>query len=121
MNTYVKSVGIAKTFINDNNEKYSNEMKWDGDYNGKIAKLNLDVNDNGRKKHLHMELNNKDLLKLLNHQSVNIPIDKRLENDYLYNKNKNKFSKKRNNNKMNNNKMNNNKMNKTKKSKKVKK
>lgn len=84
MNTYIKNVGMTKTLININNKKSNKEIKWDGDYNGKIAKLNLNINDNGKKKGIHMELNNDDLLKLLNTPSINMPIDKRLEHDYLY-------------------------------------
>ena len=38
-NTFIKNVGITKTLINNNNETYANEMKWEGDYNGEIAKL----------------------------------------------------------------------------------
>lgn len=93
---YIKNVGITKTFIKDNNKKYSNEMKWDGIYDGKLAKLNLDVNDNGNKQHVHMELDNKDLIKLLSRESVNVPIDQRLENDFLYNKSNIKLNNKSN-------------------------
>ena len=87
MNTYIKNVGITKTFINNNNKKSNKEIKWDGDYDGKIAKLNLNINDNGKKQDLHMELTNNDLLKLLNTPSINMPIHKRLESDYLINNN----------------------------------
>jgi hypothetical protein len=85
-NTYIKNVGITKTLINNNNETYANEMKWEGDYNGEIAKFNLDINDNGKKDYIHMELNNDDLLNILNTKSVNTPIHERLKNDYLFNK-----------------------------------
>ena len=113
-NTFIKNVGITKTLINNNNETYANEMKWEGDYNGEIAKFNLDINDNGKKDYLHMELNNDDLLNILNTKSINTPIHERLKYDYLFNKQykslnkkyksikKKRFTKSKNNN--NNNK-----------------
>lgn len=84
MNTLIKNEGITKTIIsNNNNNNYVNEIKWDGDYNGKIAKLNLNVNDNGRKQQVHLELNNNDILKLLNKNADKLSIDQRLQNDFL--------------------------------------
>jgi hypothetical protein len=82
-NTFIKNVGYSKTFINNNNKSFSNQMQWEGDYNGNIAKLNLDINDNGKKDSLHLELNNEDLLNILNTKSINKPIHERLEIDYL--------------------------------------
>jgi hypothetical protein len=99
MNTYIKNVGMTKTFINNNNKKSNKEIKWDGDYDGKIAKLNLNINDNGKKEDIHMELTNDDLLKLLNTPSINMPIDKRLESDFLINNDKKKQSRKYHNKK----------------------
>jgi hypothetical protein len=88
MNTFIKNEGITKTYINNNNKKYSNEMKWDGEYDGKLAKLNLNMNNNGKKEFVHMELNNQDILNILNKRTVDTPIHKRLETDFLI-KNKN--------------------------------
>lgn len=87
MNTFIQNEGIAKTYINNNNKKYSNEMKWDGQYDGTLAKLNLNMNNNGKKEFVHMELNNQDLLNLLNKRTVDIPIHKRLESDFSFKKN----------------------------------
>lgn len=83
MKTYVKNIGMTKTYINENDKIYKNELKWDGKYDGNIAKLNLDVNNNGKKENIHMELDNQDLLNILNKQAVNMPIDQRLKTDYL--------------------------------------
>ena len=87
MNTYVKNIGMTKTYINENDKTYTNELKWDGKYDGNIAKLNLDVDNNGKKENIHLELDNQDLLNLLNKQAVNMPIDERLKLDYLKNTN----------------------------------
>jgi hypothetical protein len=95
MKTFIQNEGIAKTYINNNNEKYSNEMKWDGQYDGKLAKLNLNMNNNGKKEFVHMELNNQDILNILNKRTIDIPIHKRLELDFsLKNKNKKKYTSK---------------------------
>jgi hypothetical protein len=83
MNTYVKNIGMTKTYINENDKIYTNELKWDGNYDGNIAKLNLDVDNNGKKENIHMELDNQDLLNILNTNAVNTPIDERLKTDYL--------------------------------------
>ena len=83
MNNYVKNIGMTKTYINENNKIYTNELKWDGNYDGNIAKLNLDVDNNGKKENIHMELDNQDLLNILNANTVNKPIDERLKTDYL--------------------------------------
>lgn len=98
MNTFIQNEGFTKTYINNNNEKYSNEMKWDGKYDGKLAKLNLNMNNNGKKEFVHMELNNQDLLNILNNKTVDIPIHKRLESDFLF-KNINKKNMKKYTNK----------------------
>ena len=89
MNTYVKNIGMTQTYINDNDKIYTNELKWDGKYDGNIAKLNLDVDNNGKKKNIHLELDNQDLLNILNKHAVNMPIDERLKMDYLNVKNPN--------------------------------
>lgn len=83
MNTSIKNIGMMNTYISKNNEKYKNEIKWDGNYDGNIAKLNLDIDNNGKKESIHMELDNQDLLKLLNSNAVNMPLDERLKMDYL--------------------------------------
>ena len=89
MNTYVKNIGMTKIYINENDKTYTNELKWDGKYDGNIAKLNLDVDNNGKKENIHLELDNQDLLNILNKHAVNMPIDERLKMDYLNVKNPN--------------------------------
>jgi hypothetical protein len=94
MKTYVKNIGMTKTIINKDNDIFNAEVKWNGDYDGNIAKLNVDIDNNGKKEQIHMELDNDDLIKLLNTNSVNMPIDERLKNDYLIKSKKSKKSKK---------------------------
>ena len=83
LNTFIKNKGITKTIIHNNNKNYVNEIDWDADYDGEIAKISLNVNDNGKIKHFDTKMNNDELAEILNVPSVNTPIDKRLYNDFL--------------------------------------
>jgi hypothetical protein len=58
------------------------EMKWDADYDGDIAKVSLDLKNNGKTKHYNIKLDNSDLAKILNIDSVDLPIDQRLKRDF---------------------------------------
>jgi hypothetical protein len=58
------------------------EMKWDAAYDGNKAKIILKTNLNGKKKGYHYTLNNSDLAELFNMDSVNMPIHRRLKNDF---------------------------------------
>jgi hypothetical protein len=82
LNTYIKNQGISKTFVRNNNRNYTNEMNWDTDYDGDVANIRFDENQNGLHRHYEFSLDNEDLANILNVESVNIPIDKRLEMDF---------------------------------------
>lgn len=83
MPSYLQNIGFTKTLIQNNNRTKLNEIQWQGDYNGKVANINVDVNDNGNREFVSMKLNNEDLKELLGIQPVNIPLEKRLKNDFL--------------------------------------
>jgi len=83
LNTFIKNKGTTKTIIHNNNKNYVNEIDWDADYDGEIAKISLNVNDNGKIKHFDTKMNNDELAEILNIPSVNTPIDKRLYDDFL--------------------------------------
>ena len=80
--TYIKNSGITKTILHDNNKNKTNEIKWDTDYDGNIANISLDLKNNGSHKNYTFSLDNNDLANILNTHSVNIPLDKRLKNDF---------------------------------------
>jgi hypothetical protein len=82
LDTYIKNRGTTKTIIHNNNHNNVKEMKWDADYDGDIAKLSLDLKNNGKTKHYNIKLDNYDLAKIFNIDSVNLPIDKRLKRDF---------------------------------------
>lgn len=80
--------GITKTALighsacSPNAHVVKNEIAWNADYDGKLANLSVDINHNGKKKHLDMKLTNNDLSKLLSIPSIEKPLDKRLLLDY---------------------------------------
>ena len=86
MTTYVKNDGILQVYTKKNNKKYMNQVKWNGEYDGNIASLNLDINNNGKRENIHMNLDNDDLLDILNRDVVNKPLDQRLTQDFLLGK-----------------------------------
>lgn len=83
LNTYIKNRGIIKTIIHDNNnDNHVNLINWDADYDGDIAKISVNSNTDGKRKHFNVYLDNQDLANLLTMPSVGIPIDKRLKMDF---------------------------------------
>jgi hypothetical protein len=82
LDTYIKNRGSTKTIIHDNNKNKVNEINWDADYDGNVANISLDLTNNGKSGHYDIKLNNNDLAKMLNIDSINLPIDKRLKKDF---------------------------------------
>jgi hypothetical protein len=78
-NIAIQNYGFTKTIGNNIN----NEIKWMGDYNGDVANIELDINNNGKKELIHMKLDNNDLIEMLGVQPVEMSLDERLMNDYL--------------------------------------
>ena len=83
MSSYIQNYGFTKTLIQDNEHNLQNEIKWQGDYDGKIANIDVDINDNGNRELLSMQLNNNDIRQLFGIQPVEVPLEKRLMNDFL--------------------------------------
>jgi hypothetical protein len=90
MSTYIQNYGITKTFIQENNKKKESEIKWNGNYDGNMANIQLNINDNGNKGLINMKLNNEDIINLFTVQSVDKPLFKRLTDDFLMDMNMNK-------------------------------
>ena len=87
MSSYIQNYGFTKTLIQDNNNRYNkhSEIKWIGDYDGRVANIDVDINDNGNEESVNMQLNNHDLRAIFGIQPVEIPLEKRLQNDFLSN------------------------------------
>ena len=83
MSTYIQNYGITKTYIKDKNRKIKNEIKWVGDYDGNKANINLDINDNGNREFVSMQLDKDQLINILGIQPVEMSLEKRLTNDFI--------------------------------------
>ena len=70
MPTHIQNYGFTKTYIKDNNNNLQNEVKWIGDYDGDKANIQLDINDNGDKKLVSIQLDNNDIMNILGVQPV---------------------------------------------------
>lgn len=84
LDTYIKNRGATKTLIYNNNHNRVNEINWDADYDGKVANISVDLQNNGRQKHYNVTLDNEDLANILNVPSVNMPLDRRLKRDFKH-------------------------------------
>ena len=82
LDTFIKNRGSTKTIIHDRNHNDFSQVNWDADYDGDIANVSLDFNQNGINEHYDVKLDNNDLAKILNVPSVNLPLDKRLSRDF---------------------------------------
>jgi len=91
LNTFIKTKGVTKTIIHNNNKNYINELNWDADYDGEKANISLDIDENGTKGHLNMKMNNDELAELLNIPSESTMLDERLYNDFFRNSPNNEY------------------------------
>jgi hypothetical protein len=82
LDTFIKNRGETTTLIHNNKHNDISRINWDAEYDGDIANVSLDLNTNGRNEHFDIQLNNDDLADILNIQTVNSPIDKRLKYDF---------------------------------------
>jgi hypothetical protein len=85
--SYVQNYGFAKTLIHNNKHNINNEIEWEGNYDGNIANVNLDINNNGDQKFITMRLNNEDLNNILGIQPIEVSLEQRLINDFLSSRN----------------------------------
>jgi len=79
---YIQNKGMTKTLIHENGHNKISKIGWDSDYDGNIANVDLDVNNNGHNSQLHFELDNHDLEELLNIQPVQQSLHTRLATDF---------------------------------------
>lgn len=79
----IQNYGFTKTLVQENGQYSDNVVKWETNYDGNIANIHLDINDNGIDKHVSMKLDNNDLAQLLGVQPVDIPLEQRLTNDFM--------------------------------------
>ena len=85
MSSYSQNYGFAKTIILNDKQDIHNEIKWQGDYDGNMANINIGMNNNGNSEFVSMKLDNNDLRQLFGIQPVEMSLDKRIMNDFDYN------------------------------------
>ena len=84
MSSYIQNYGFTKTLIKDNNRTLQNKMiKWNGDYDGDIANINIGINNNNKEKFVNIQLTNDELMDILKIQPVEIPLETRLSQHFL--------------------------------------
>ena len=83
MVSLIQTHGFSKTLINNNGDKTINKFEWNGDYDGSVANIDVDVIKNNKKNKINLQLNNEDLNELFGTHSIEIPLEKRLQDDFL--------------------------------------
>jgi len=84
LDTYIKNKGITKTIIHNNsNVAKVNEIQWDADYDGNMAHLNVDINEDGRREKFNLQMDNDDIAAILNIPSMKGSLEDRLERDFI--------------------------------------
>ena len=78
------SEGSAEIDIQNGNQTRSKNTRWSGEYDGQHGNLDIQTEENGHLKKTHVDFTNEDLANLLKIRSVEIPLHKRLQNDFLY-------------------------------------
>ena len=80
----IKNLGSTEiTYKVNNKSPKRTSLKWDGDYDGNIAKIDVSINDNGKKKRSKIKLTNDELMNIFSSPVDTSPIDERLINDLL--------------------------------------
>jgi hypothetical protein len=79
MSSYIQNYGFTKTLIKDNNKI----VKWNGEYDGKFANINIAINNNNKQKIINIQLTNDEIMDLLKIQPVSMPLETRLSMQFL--------------------------------------
>jgi hypothetical protein len=82
LNTYIKNMGSTQTIIGNRCQNHMEEIDWNADYDGDRAKILINTNSDGDKERYYFTLDKSDLANLLNINSINMPIHKRLKADF---------------------------------------
>ena len=82
MSSYIQNYGFTKTLIKENNH-YNKIVKWNGEYDGKFANINIAINNNNKQKIINIQLTNDEIMDILKIQPVEIPLETRLSQHFL--------------------------------------
>ena len=82
-NTLVLNSGSTQSVLIKNGTAKTNGVKWNANYNGDIANVDLKLNDNGREKQFKVEMTNDELENLADMLAIPRPVDKPIHNRLL--------------------------------------
>ena len=83
MSSFIQNYGFTKTLIKDNNH-YNKIVKWNEEYDGKFANINIGINNNNKQKIINIQLTNDEIMDLLKIQPVSMPLETRISKQFLY-------------------------------------
>ena len=79
----IKNKGVTKTVMRYNGRTKKNKINWNADYDGEVANISLEIEDDGVKDKYTSQLTNDQLVALLNPPQENqLSLDERLLNDF---------------------------------------
>ena len=64
-NTYIKTFGEGKIYVQHNGDQEMHAAKWDLDYDGDKMDIDVHMNNDDKKEHIHETLNNEEIQDIL--------------------------------------------------------
>jgi hypothetical protein len=78
----------SKNGFQNSNSNSNSTTEWNADYDGNKAHIDMKWNNNGKRKHVNIELSRDELKELMNVPSVQKPLHLRLMEDFSLSKRK---------------------------------
>ena len=82
-NTYIKTFGEGKIYVQHNGDQEMHAAKWDLDYDGDKMDIDVHMNNDGKKEHIHETLNNEEIQNILQKNSTKGDLQQRLRHDFI--------------------------------------
>ena len=82
-NTYIKTFGEGKIYVQHNGDQEMHAAKWDLDYDGDKMDIDVHMNNDGKKEHIHETLNNEEIQDILQKNSTRGDLQHRLRHDFI--------------------------------------
>lgn len=82
-NTYIKTFGEGKIYVQHNGDQEMHAAKWDLDYDGDKMNIDVHMNNDGKKEHIHDTLDNEDIQDILQKNSTKGDLQQRLRHDFI--------------------------------------